>query len=118
MTAVPRYPSPVRTARKFLEQCVAHGVEIEPVLGDQWARLDDDVVDVPDQLEPLVEILAVEAQPFAENLHEIDDLEAAPIADIAQFAVAGVIDRSQCRHPRVGDGGELAGDQLALESRQ
>ena len=80
MTAVPRYPSPVRTARKFLEQCVAHGVEIEPVLGDQRARLDDDVVDVADQLEPLVEVLTAQAQPLAENFHEVDDLEAASVA--------------------------------------
>ena len=54
----------------------------------------------PDQLEPLVEVLAVEAEPLAEQLHEIDDLEAAAVAGVADLAVAGMIDRRQRRRPR------------------
>ena len=88
------------------------------MLGDQRARLDDDVVDVADQLEPLVEVLTAQAQPLAENFHEVDDLEAASVADVAQLAMARMIDRRQCRHPGIGDGSELARDQLALEVRQ
>src|SRR5215471_15664821 len=103
---------------ELLEQGIAVDVEIEPVLGDQGARLDDNVVDVADQLEPLVKILAVQAQPLAEDLHEVDDLEAAAIADVAHLAMAGVINRRQCRHPGIGDRGELALHQLALEGRQ
>ena len=60
----------------------------------------------------------MEAEPFAEDLHEIDDLEAAPVADIAELAMAGVVDRGERRHPGIGHGGELARDQLALERRQ
>src|SRR5215469_13536294 len=88
---------PAAGAAKLLYQGVAHRVEIEPMLGDQRARLDDDVVDVADLFEPLVEIFGVQTQPLAENFHKIDHLKAAAIADIAQLAMAGVIDRRQCR---------------------
>src|SRR6516162_8119542 len=107
-----------RGCPELLEQGIADRVEIETMRGDKGARLDDDVVDVADQLEPLVKILAVEAQPLAEDLHEVDDLEAAPVADIAKLAVASVVDRRQCRHPGIGDRGELTLDELALEGRQ
>src|SRR5580693_9148565 len=103
---------------EFLEQRVADRVEVEPVLGDERARLDDNVVDVPDHLEALVEIRGVKAEPFAEDLHEIDDLEAAPVADIAKLAMTGMVDRGERRHAGVGDGGELARYKLALEGRQ
>src|SRR5271167_2643340 len=105
-------------ADELLEERVAHRLEVEPVLRDQLACLDDDVVDVPDQLEPLVEILAAQAQPLTKDLHEVDDLEASPIPDIAQLAMAGVVDRGQCRYPGIGDRCELARGELALEGRQ
>src|ERR1700730_7599139 len=105
-------------AAELLEERVAHRIEIELVLGDQRARLDDDVIDVADQLEPLVEVLGPQPQPFAENFHEIDDLEAASVADVAQLAMAGMIDCRQCRHPGIGHRSELARYQLALEDRQ
>src|SRR5271167_2166739 len=105
-------------AAELLEERVAHRLEVEPVLRDQLACLDDDVVDVPDQLEPFVEILAAQAQPLTKDLHEVDDLEASPIPDIAQLAMAGVVDRGQCRYPGIGDRCELARGELALEGRQ
>src|SRR5262249_26372732 len=99
----------VRLVRaELLQQRVADRVEVEPVLGDQRASLDDDVVDVLDHLQTLVEILGMKAEPFAKDLHEIDHLEAAPVAEIAELAVAGVIDRRQCRHAGIGHGRELA----------
>src|SRR5579875_1816303 len=104
--------------KEFVEQRVAHGVEIKPVRGDQRARLDDDGVDVADQFQPLVEVLAVDAEPGAEDLHKIDDLEAAPVAERADLAVAGVIDRGQGRDPGIGGGLEFALAQLALELGQ
>src|SRR5215472_3496778 len=64
----------VRLVRaELLQQRVADRVEVEPVLGDQRASLDDDVVDVLDHLQTLVEILGMKAEPFAQDLHEIDD---------------------------------------------
>src|SRR6202011_4145789 len=105
-------------AAELLEERVAHRIEVEPVLGDQRARLDDDVVDVADQLEPLVEVLGPQPQPLAENFHEVDDLEAKFVADVAQLTMASMIDRRQCRHPGIGDSSEFARDQLALEVRQ
>ena len=100
-------------AAELLEERVAHRIEVEPVLGDQRARLDDDVVDVPDHLEALIEILHTEAEPLAEDLHEIDDLEAAPVANIAELAVAGMVNRGERRHASVGHCGELARNELA-----
>src|SRR5262249_56832754 len=103
---------------KLVKQRVADGLKVEAMFGDHRARLDDDGVDVADLLEPLVEILALQTQPFAEDLHKVDDLKAAPVADIAQLAMAGVVDRRQCRHPSIGDGGKFALDEFALEIRQ
>src|SRR5207248_10503392 len=91
---------------------------VEPVLGDERARLDDDVVDVPDHLEALIQILGMKAEPLSEDLHEIDDLEAAPVANVAKLAVAGVVNRGERRHAGIGNGGELALDELALEGRK
>src|SRR2546421_227530 len=99
---------------KLLQQRIADRLEVEPVLGYERARLDDDVVDVPDHLEAFVEILRMEAEPLAEDLHEIDDLEAAPVAHVAKLAVAGVVNRGERRHAGIGNGGELALDELAL----
>src|SRR5271166_6768030 len=103
---------------ELLEQRIADRVEVEPVLRDKRARLDDDVVDILDNLQALVEILGMKAEPFAEDLHEIDDLEAAPVADIAKLAVAGVIDCGERRHAGIGHGGEFAREELALECGQ
>src|SRR2546429_6702983 len=45
-----------------------------PIFGlDQRRRLDDDLVDLADQLQALVEILAVEAEPLAEQLHRSEE---------------------------------------------
>jgi len=42
-----------------------------------------------------------------------------PVADIAKLAVAGMVESSQAWvDAGIGDGGELAGDELALEGRQ
>src|SRR3984893_643632 len=79
-------------AAELLEERVAHRIEVEPVRGDQRARLDDDVVDVADQLEPFVEVLGLQPQPFAENFHEVDDLEVASVTDVAQLTMASMID--------------------------
>src|SRR5580704_2809025 len=103
---------------KLLKQRVTDRIEVEPVLGDQRGSLDDDVVDVPDHLEPFVEIRGMEAEPFAEDLHEIDDLEAAPVTDIAKLAVAGMVDRRERCHAGIGHRGQLAGDEVALERRE
>src|SRR5215471_2682752 len=107
-----------RRGTEFLEQRVADGVKVEAVRGDQGARLDNDVVDIAHQLQPFVEVFTIEAETFAENFHEVHDLEAATVADIAELAVTGVIDRCERRHPGIGHGCELARDQLALELRQ
>src|SRR5207244_3137888 len=103
---------------EFLEQRITHGVEVEPVLGDQRTRLDNDVVDILDHLQSFVEVLAFEAEPFPEDLHEIDNLEAAPIANIAELAVAGMVNRGKGCDTCVRNGSELARDELALERRQ
>src|SRR5207248_11260417 len=103
---------------EFEGEGVAYRVEVEPVRFDKGRRLDDDVVDVANELEALVEVLAVEAEPLAEQFHKIDNLEAAPLADIADLAVAGMIDRRQGRDPGIGDRLQLALDELALELRQ
>src|SRR5438445_5625025 len=107
------YALPGRVGAELGHQRIAHGVEIEPIGLDQRRGLDDHLVDVADQLQALVEVLAVKAEPLAEDLHEIDDLEAAPFAGVADLAVAGAINRRQARYPRIGDRGKLALHPLA-----
>ncbi len=49
---------------EFGEERVAHRVELEMVGLDEGRGLDDHLVDVADQLQALVEVLAVEAEPL------------------------------------------------------
>src|SRR3954468_19143268 len=102
---------------EFGQERVTHRVEIEPVGFDHRRGLDDDLVDVADQLELLVGILAVESEPLAEQFHEVDDLEAAPLAGVADLAVTGMVDRRQSRYPRIRHGGQFARYQLAFVLR-
>src|SRR6266581_7578254 len=74
---------PARVGAEFGEKGVADGVEVEMVGLDHRRGLDDHFVDVADQLQALVEVLAVEAEPLAEDLHKVDDFEAAPLAGVA-----------------------------------
>jgi hypothetical protein len=78
------------------------------VLGDQRARLDDDVVDFLDHLQALIEIHGMKAEPFAEDLHEVDDFEAAPVAGIAKLAVAGDARRRLARRRSTRAGGRAS----------
>src|SRR5437868_14166019 len=87
---------------EFEGEGVAHRVEVEPVRFEKGRRLDDDVVDVANELEALVKIRAVEAEPLAEQFHKIANLDAAPLADIADLAVAGWIHRRTGRHAASG----------------
>src|SRR5260370_18722933 len=59
---------------ELLEERVAHPVEVEPVLGDQRARLDYDVVHVLDHLQSFVEVLGMKAEPFTHAPPAIDYL--------------------------------------------
>src|SRR5687768_9160537 len=63
--AHPPYELRICPGAEFGGEGVARRVEVEPVGFDQWRGLDDDLVDVADQLEALVEVRAVKAEPIA-----------------------------------------------------
>lgn len=62
-------------AEHLLREHVAHGVEVEPMCGDQVGGVGDDCIDVADQAQLLIKVGDLDPHALANQLHKVDQLE-------------------------------------------
>ncbi len=94
------------------------GVDVEVVFLDHVGAVGENGVDIAHDLEFLEEILDLDPDAFANQFHQVDDLEGPAFAEVAGFAVAGMEDDCERVNAGFDAGVELLCLEPVLEVRQ